>query len=297
MERSKSIESIFDECLESVLSGRETVEQCLQRYPEHATELDSLLSTAMSVNRAVQVRVDPQTIARGRYKLQLKMAEMSKPRRPFFRLQPRWALPVLVPLLVFVLGAGTVLAADSSLPGSPLYPVKIATENARMGLARTDTEKAALATVFADRRITETYYMLKSGHYSAADMDKAAERYITNVEQVSAASQHAVGVAAVVAASAPPETTMPGTAQATDKAQATGKDDRDLEDLKETISAYGDTHTMQLAQWIDSENVKDKDKPALRRMLDEAKKKYPEAVHNLESQGQGNSNAGGKGKK
>ena len=46
MENNKQFNTILDECLERLLTGQETVEQCLQRYPEYATELEPLLRTA-----------------------------------------------------------------------------------------------------------------------------------------------------------------------------------------------------------------------------------------------------------
>ena len=46
MGSNKQFNNILDECLESLLTGQETVEQCLQRYPEYAAELEPLLRTA-----------------------------------------------------------------------------------------------------------------------------------------------------------------------------------------------------------------------------------------------------------
>ena len=46
--KNSELENILDECLERLVKG-ETVEQCLQRYPEQAAQLELLLRTAQAV--------------------------------------------------------------------------------------------------------------------------------------------------------------------------------------------------------------------------------------------------------
>lgn len=53
-------------------------------------------------------------------------------------------------------GSGYVLAAaDNSLPGESLYPVKLAIEDARISMARSQKDKVALEVEFASRRLQE----------------------------------------------------------------------------------------------------------------------------------------------
>jgi len=64
---------------------------------------------------------------------------------------------------VMLAGGGTVVAADSSMPGTPLYGVKLATENVRLTLSSSDVDKAELYAALADRRIAEIAYAIEKG--------------------------------------------------------------------------------------------------------------------------------------
>jgi len=69
-------------------------------------------------------------------------------------------LPVLARVaiafvLVLSIVGGTVAAAQSSLPDSPLYSIKLAVEDARMNLARDPSQQATLAMTFASERARE----------------------------------------------------------------------------------------------------------------------------------------------
>ncbi|MDD5289066.1 MAG: DUF5667 domain-containing protein [Dehalococcoidales bacterium] len=173
MGNNKQFNAILDECLERLLTGKETVEQCLQLYPEHARELEPLLRTAKLMNKAVDVKPSADFRARARYQLRVKMTESRTPKRaPVFA--PRWAVAVCAVLLVFVLGGGTVLAADGSMPGSPLYPVKLAAENVRVKLTGSEEKKLELYAAIADRRVAEMAQMVDSG--KTQHMEASAQR-------------------------------------------------------------------------------------------------------------------------
>jgi len=182
MDKNMKFDDIFEACLQSVLTGSETIEQCLQRYPEQASELEPLLRTAMSVTRAADIAPSPEFKKRAHLQMQLKISE-SKPRRlSFFSLQPRWALAGVAAMVVFLLGTGTVMAANGSMPGNPLYPVKLATENVRVAVAGSDVEKAALYATYADRRMTEMTNMAETGN--TQNIETVAKRFNTDVSNM-----------------------------------------------------------------------------------------------------------------
>ncbi len=183
MGKNQNFETILDTCLELLLTGNGTVEQCLQRYPEYAAELEPLLSTAVSVNKAVNVKPSPEFKARAHYQLQLKMAETGV-RKPvsLWRLQPKWALTAMSVMVVFILSSGTVLAANTSMPGSILYPIKIATENVSIKLTGSDINKAELYAALADRRVTEMVYVIEHG--KSTYVDGIAEKYDTTMSAI-----------------------------------------------------------------------------------------------------------------
>lgn len=63
---------------------------------------------------------------------------------------------VLASLLIFLLGgAGTVFAAQSSLPSDTLYPVKTASEHVLLTVSPTSYYKGQVALLIADRRVNE----------------------------------------------------------------------------------------------------------------------------------------------
>ena len=94
MENNREFDNIFDECLERILTGEETVEQCLASYPEYAAELEPLLQTALNAKEALDIKPRPGFKERTRNQIlaELKDTEERKQRRfSLFGWQPRWA--------------------------------------------------------------------------------------------------------------------------------------------------------------------------------------------------------------
>jgi hypothetical protein len=170
---NKQFNAILDECLERLLTGQETVEQCLQRYPEQAAELKPLLLTVTLMKKAVDIEPSADFRARARYQLQSMMSDSRAPRR-VTRAVPRWAVAVCTVMLVFVLGGGTVLASAGSMPGSPLYAVKLATENLSIKLAGSEEKKAELYITMANQRVTEMTWMVNNN--KTQGLEAAAQR-------------------------------------------------------------------------------------------------------------------------
>jgi hypothetical protein len=165
MRTDKEFDNILDECLQRLLVGGETIEQCLERYPEQASQLKPLLETALVVKEtsAVQPRAEFKARARYQFRSALQEAAAVPKRRPFFGWLPRWATVVTAVLVLLLAGGGTVFAAASSMPGSPLYPVKLATEQVQLVLTPSQLGKANLCAEFADRRVDEIIYVADRG--------------------------------------------------------------------------------------------------------------------------------------
>ena len=76
MKRTEQFDNVFDECLEQVLRG-ENIEQCLGSYPEHAPDLEPLLTVALSVRKTL-LTIEPcpefQARARNEFRLALTRA-------------------------------------------------------------------------------------------------------------------------------------------------------------------------------------------------------------------------------
>jgi hypothetical protein len=177
-DNKKQLNEIFDSCLEGLLTGALTIDDCLKQYPDYAAELEPLLRTAMSVENAAAIIPSPEMKDHVRYHLQLHMAHVGKPQRSSSRSwQPRWAVAVMSVLVVLLLGTGTVMAAGGSMPGNPLYPVKIATEQVHLSLTASPVSKAELYGTYADRRVVELGYLAEKGDANTAEVERISKRY------------------------------------------------------------------------------------------------------------------------
>ncbi|OGN97229.1 MAG: hypothetical protein A2Z77_06600 [Chloroflexi bacterium RBG_13_51_36] len=82
-------------------------------------------------------------------------------------------LVLVVTLLA--LGTGAAYAAQGSLPGETLYPVKLGTEQVRMLLPGDDVAKTERALDSADERVREMEALAEKGR--SQDLDLAVEKY------------------------------------------------------------------------------------------------------------------------
>ena len=65
--------------------------------------------------------------------------------------------------ILLLAGGGTAMAANNSMPDSPLYPVKLASEQVQLTLTPSDMGKARVCAMLADRRVAEIIYMAGRG--------------------------------------------------------------------------------------------------------------------------------------
>lgn len=98
----------------------------------------------------------------------------------------RFAFSTLMALIaIFALlfgGAGaTALAAQSSIPGDVLYPVKTSLEGAQLTLAADAYAQAQLHLSFAERRLDEIAGLIQAGR--SAEIDGAAAEFQRQIEQ------------------------------------------------------------------------------------------------------------------
>ncbi len=161
-------EDILSDCTERLLQG-ESVEQCLQRYPEQARELEPLLrvaAAARETSSAVEPR--PEFKDRTRYEIQsrLRAAEPKAGARKSSMMGwiPRWAVAAVSLVFVILLcGTTTVAASSDALPGDTLYGVKTTAEAVQLRLTFSEEGKARLQARFAQRRAWEMARLAESG--------------------------------------------------------------------------------------------------------------------------------------
>ncbi len=164
MKQSRKFNNILDECLERLLVKGETIEQCLQSYPEPADELEPLLRTALVTKKASVIQLRPEFRTKARYQFRSALQEVEPKRRlPFLGRQQRWVTAVAVVLVLLLAGGSTVAVAGNSMPDEPLYQVKLATEQVHLALTPSALGKAELYARLADKRVTEIVYVANKG--------------------------------------------------------------------------------------------------------------------------------------
>ncbi len=151
----------FDESLDrrisDVLAGKgegegDDGEQVLAPYEHLAAEVSRVM-TEESPRLSTAARVRNLALLRAR------AAEKRTARRfdiaGLLRAAPRWVQIAAVAIVVVIIANGITVASASSLPGSPLYPVKRLAEQSNVFLAPTAGERARIWMNLATRRLDE----------------------------------------------------------------------------------------------------------------------------------------------
>jgi len=163
----KSFDDILDICLDRITIKGDSIEQCLESYPEQAAELEPLLRAALSTMKAaslIEPRPAYKTSARNRLVSALEAREKKKTERrmPLWGWQRRWAVALAAVVVLILVGVGTVSAAASSLPGDTLYPVKTTAEKVQGFFTFGSEAKANFYMKLAERRLDELKLLVES---------------------------------------------------------------------------------------------------------------------------------------
>ncbi|MFA5802683.1 MAG: DUF5667 domain-containing protein [Thermoleophilia bacterium] len=167
---TEQLENILDECIESVLAGRDTIDSCCSRYPQIEADLRPLLDVAQMSRAALKTDMPDAAsaatreiiISRAMARRNASMKEHPLRTRLFGR--QVFLRPVALGAgLIFLLSAGTALAATSADPDSLIYPLEQSLENARTALTIQKLDKARVEIAHANERLDETERMAAAG--------------------------------------------------------------------------------------------------------------------------------------
>lgn len=158
-----TFEDVLAGCLADIEAGKMTIEDCLTRHPGEAEALEPLLRTAAALGTMPAVEPSPSFSQAAPARLLNLIASRKSiahaPGRPAPTARPAWprrvarlALPVLAASLLL---AGTSYASRSSLPGSPLYPLKRAVEVVQVAATPNDELRAQAVLSVSDNRVNE----------------------------------------------------------------------------------------------------------------------------------------------
>jgi len=191
MNEMRDFDNILDECLGRLIDG-ESIEACLSRYPRHAAELEPLLRTAQDALKATAIKPRPEFRQRAAYQFQSAIRDMpSKGRWDFFSVLKPSVVTIITVVVVLLAGGGTIAVSSNSLPDSPLYQVKIATESVRLAFTPSALGKSELNARFADERVDEIVKMAEKGDVKS--LNRATDRM--NQQLVALANLTATGEA------------------------------------------------------------------------------------------------------
>jgi len=171
---------VLNTCLELLGQGS-TIEACLERFPDAASELEPMLLIATQTQRvgeAIETPAEAQRVGLGRITdaWTAKQAKRSTRRWRVFRpLAKSWAVAMIAVMVLVFGGWTTTTAAAGSVPGEVLYPVKKAQERFRLVVSYSDRGKAELHAKFAQERTQEIEKLAARGK-SQTVMDRTAER-------------------------------------------------------------------------------------------------------------------------
>ena len=102
------------------------------------------------------------------------------------RIQPmlRGLVAILIALIVLLGSSLTVYAAQSSLPGEALYPVKSLSENIHLSLTRSPHARLELTLKFSQRRVGEISQLLAMGESIPSQVSDRFQDELENALQI-----------------------------------------------------------------------------------------------------------------
>ncbi len=169
------ISDALTDCLDLLSLGR-TVEECLERYPDLSDELGPLLRLSIQTQMVAETVVpspDAQRAGLGRITdAWTAMQDRRRHRSPWRVLRRTWVLAAVAALVLAFGGWTTAAAAQDSIPGDTLYPVKEAQERVLLLVVFTDGGKADLHARLAEARTVEATKLAAQGSGPVA-VDKA----------------------------------------------------------------------------------------------------------------------------
>lgn len=261
----KKFDDLLDECLKRILAGEQTVEECLTAHPEQAAELEPLLRLALSVRQASSLTAPYSARERIEHRLRAAFRErMLKPKAgPVAIWRRRWVGAVAGLVALLLAGGGTVAASSGSLPGQPLYPVKLAAEQAQISLTPNEMSKAELQAKFIERRVWEQQQMAQRGR--PAEVAMLTRRLMTHLDYIQRLS----------------DKPLPPPAQK-----------RGLAKLRQRINESAVKHQATYEELL--RQAPEPAKPALREDRDKSWQRYQDVLHSLD---RNNGSKNGKGRK
>jgi hypothetical protein len=158
---------ILDTCLTRLMSGSASSDELLHAYPGDEAWLKPLLLAAETTRHAMALPAMPaEKKLAGERRIRAHIRSQAVGRAPSRgrRLRPAFAM-VSIALVLALLGSvsGIAYAAEASLPGDVLYPVKQVIEQTQLSLSQTAEDEAKLLVRFSEERLREAEQLSAKG--------------------------------------------------------------------------------------------------------------------------------------
>jgi len=276
------MEDILNECLERVSKG-ESIETCLNAYPEQASKLEPLLKTSLVLMRK-SAAIQPDAEYRARAQSQLQAMFYAKHERAEKRARipvwhRKWAVAMTTVLVVLLAGIGTVAASATALPDDALYPVKLAAEQVRVTLAFSDVDEAKLHLQFAERRADEMTEMARQGKSDKISM--LTEQIANHLDKVYVMEETVkVGEKGPRVQEVRPRALAPPSPAPSGGAEAYGVG----KDVEELVAMLSESRAESLAALEGAlDKAPEKLKPAVEQAIDSLAKDYDRTISIIKS--------------
>ncbi|HEX9095407.1 MAG TPA: DUF5667 domain-containing protein [Candidatus Dormibacteraeota bacterium] len=177
----------LEECLQA-MGEKRNLQDVLRRYPAERDQLIELLR--LSVDLGGLAPHTPAADPAFRLRARNRMLAAAAQRRRVSRWNPFGALPRPAARLAFagafavallVGGLTSAAASGNSLPGDPLYTVKLALESAQLAVAFDPATRARLHAQFAEVRLSEAQRLIAAGRVQEGV--RQVDQYDTAVAQ------------------------------------------------------------------------------------------------------------------
>lgn len=159
-----SFEEALARCLDEVAAGAD-IEEIVARYPTYAAELRPLLEAALRLRGEIVPPPRSEAVRRGRMRV-IAAAQRVQAVRQGWVAGRRWVSALLTAgLLLALLFGGTlsVRAAEASLPGDPLYDLKLLKESIELTWAEWQGDPTPVLIRQLERRSEEIEALQRQG--------------------------------------------------------------------------------------------------------------------------------------
>jgi hypothetical protein len=176
-----SIQEALDYCL--VNPDNLSTPQLLDRFPQYRSELSDMLGLAGEVTAISPPSISAQRREAMKTRLMLATEQRAAVVRPIHRakpvpwfLRPRWVMTAAAAVFLLFIW----WSAARSLPYSPLYNVKLASENVMLNLTTDPASKAIVSTNIANARLYDMRAMQQED--KLAQSTPALESYTNKID-------------------------------------------------------------------------------------------------------------------